>query len=77
MVEYSQVMPIYQGYAYTHEGDSISPYDDASEYNDRGVSIPAQPSNYKAINAASTQYPLDPILIATINYIESGGMFWR
>jgi soluble lytic murein transglycosylase-like protein len=57
-------MPIY---------DSISLSDDASEYNGRWVSIPAEPAYYMAIHDASEQYALDPKLFATIIYIESGG----
>lgn len=50
--------------------------DGASPYRAEAVadmSTEAEPPYYRAIKGASTRYALDPNLIATIVYIESGG----
>lgn len=61
---------------YANKDDSTSRFDDVYRHNHVKVSIAdtaAEPHYYKIVIDASTKYALDPKLIATIIYIESGG----
>jgi hypothetical protein len=61
---------------YANKEDSDLPGCDVREFSVVGVSninSYEEPAYYKAIKDASTKYALDPKLIATIIYVESGG----
>ena len=61
---------------YANKDDSTSRFDDVYGHNHVKASIAdtqAEPHYYKIVIDASTKFALDPKLIATIIYIESGG----
>ena len=61
---------------YANKEDAVLFIDDARESQIEvisNISECVEPTYYKAIKDASTKYALDPNLIATIIYVESGG----
>jgi hypothetical protein len=61
---------------YANKEDAVPIIGDAREFQievSSNISECAEPAYYKAIKDASTKYALDPNLIATIIYVESGG----